>query len=102
AAIRLDPRYAGAYNGRAAAYTSRGEYEQAMVDHIEAIRLDPKVASVFADFAKLWVTDQSNRSVGGHLAVELATRACELSGWSDGSSLSMLAAAYAEIRNFPE
>jgi len=34
--------------------------------------------------------------------VELATRACELSGWSDGPSLSTLAAAYAEVGQFQE
>ena len=43
-AIRIDPKFALAYNGRGLAWTARGEYDKAIADYGEAIRLDPKFA----------------------------------------------------------
>ena len=43
-AIRLDPKRADAYVGRAGAHESKGEYDEAVADCSEAIRLDPKLA----------------------------------------------------------
>ena len=40
-AIRLDPKYAFAYNGRGNAYNGKGEYDRAIADYSEAIQLDP-------------------------------------------------------------
>jgi hypothetical protein len=36
----------------------------------------------------------------GKKAVEHATKACELTGWNEATSLDNLAAAYAECRDF--
>lgn len=41
-AIRLDPKYAHAYENRAKAYASKGDYDRANTDRNEAIRLDRK------------------------------------------------------------
>ena len=41
-AIRLDPNNASAYNNRGFAYGSKGDYDRAIADYTEAIRLDPK------------------------------------------------------------
>ncbi|HKQ79230.1 MAG TPA: tetratricopeptide repeat protein [Blastocatellia bacterium] len=40
-AIRLDPKYAMAYNNRGVAYVTKNEYDRAIADFSEAIRLDP-------------------------------------------------------------
>lgn len=40
-AIRRDPKYAEAYNGRAVTLALRGELDRAIVDCCEAIRLEP-------------------------------------------------------------
>lgn len=40
-AIRLDPKYAVAYNNRGSAYSSMGEFDKAIADYTEAIRLKP-------------------------------------------------------------
>jgi tetratricopeptide (TPR) repeat protein len=40
-AIRLDPTYADAWNGRAIVWHATGKYEQAVADFTEASRLDP-------------------------------------------------------------
>jgi Tfp pilus assembly protein PilF len=41
-AIRIDPQYAQAYNGRAVTYALLGQPERALADCSEAIRLEPK------------------------------------------------------------
>jgi len=46
-AIRLDPKYAGAYNIRGWAYARKGEYDKAIADCTEAIRLDPEFAGAY-------------------------------------------------------
>ncbi len=46
-AIRLDPKYAIAYNNRGIAYRAKGDNDRAIADYSEAIRLDPKYAVAF-------------------------------------------------------
>jgi len=46
-AIRLDPKYAIAYNNRGNAKAGLGQYEESIADLDEAIRLDPKDALVY-------------------------------------------------------
>lgn len=41
-AIRLDPGYAEAYNGRGVTYALRGQLARAIADCCEAIRLSPQ------------------------------------------------------------
>ena len=43
-AIRLDPKYAAAYNNRGIAWSAKSEYDMAIADYGEAIRLDPGLA----------------------------------------------------------
>ncbi len=46
-AIRLNPKYAEAYDYRGQTYNEKGEYDKAIVDFTEAIRLDPKYAKTY-------------------------------------------------------
>ena len=46
-AIRLDPRGASAYAGRADAWRCARDYDKAIADYTEAIRLDPKDARIY-------------------------------------------------------
>ena len=45
--IRLDPKYAAAYNNRGIVYQDKREYDKAFSDYDEAIRLDPKYAVAY-------------------------------------------------------
>jgi tetratricopeptide (TPR) repeat protein len=47
-AIRLNPKQAIYYAGRAAGYCGVGEYDQAITDCSQAIRLDPELAEAYA------------------------------------------------------
>ena len=42
-AIRLDPKYADAWNNKGTALNNQGKYDEAIKAYDEAIRLDPKL-----------------------------------------------------------
>jgi serine/threonine-protein kinase len=101
-AIRLDPESDGAYYNRAHAYADKKEYAKAIADYNEAIRLAPEDASSHTSLAWLLATCPQAEFRDGQRAVELATRACELSDWKDANDLENLAAAYAECGRFDD
>jgi tetratricopeptide (TPR) repeat protein len=45
--IRTNPDSAAAYNGRGAAYASKGDFDRAIADYAQAIALDPKFAGAY-------------------------------------------------------
>ncbi len=47
AALKLDPQFAGAYNGRCAARIAKGVYGLAIADCDQAIQIDPKYAYAY-------------------------------------------------------
>jgi tetratricopeptide (TPR) repeat protein len=99
-AIRIDPSYAIAYVGRGLGWRAKMEYDKAIADYDEAIRLDPKDAAAYNSRACLWATCPDEKYRDGNKALESATRACELSKWSDAIKISTLAEAYAEAGNY--
>jgi tetratricopeptide (TPR) repeat protein len=99
-AIRLDPTYAGAYRTRSMAWASKEEYGKAIADSDEALRLDPNGVDGLALSAWLRATCAEARYRDGKRAVELATKACELSNWKIAMYVGVLAAAYAETGDF--
>src|SRR4029077_18741739 len=74
----------------------KNDYDQAVIDHIEAIRLCPRAAEAYTNFARFWASCPDPDRRDGKVAVELALRACELSDWEDWGCLYTLAAAYAQ------
>src|SRR5262249_4340560 len=101
-AIRLDPRKADAYGPRGAAHAQKKEYARAISDCTEAVFLDPADSLHMALLASLLASCPQDSLRDGKRAVEIATRACELSGWKDTSALDALAAACAECGAFKE
>jgi len=47
-----------------------------------------------------WAASDNAKDRDGELALEAATKACELSGWGNSTFLDTLATAYAEIGDF--
>ena len=76
------------------------EYDSAIADFVEAIRLDPRSAEAYNVRAWVWATCPDAKYRDGTRAVESATRSCELSGWKDANDIDTLAAACAEAGDF--
>ena len=57
-AIRLDPKFAGAYYYRGLALATEHEHDKAIDDFNEAIRLDPKHARAFHNRGDVWSDKQ--------------------------------------------
>ncbi len=99
-AIRLNPGDAGAHNNRGAARQLKRDYEGAIADFSDAIRLDPNHQKSYDALAWILATCPTDRLRNGARAVELATKACDLSQGRDPRSIGTLAAAYAEAGDF--
>ena len=99
-AIRIDPQQAAFHGNRGIAWYKQGQYDKASADWNAAIRLDPKDLHSHYALAWLLATCPDDKYRDGKRAVELATNACEVSGWKNAYGVGALAAAYAESGDF--
>jgi tetratricopeptide (TPR) repeat protein len=100
-ALQLDPSV-DLYNARAEMRYYAGDYAAAISDHIEALKLDPHNPDTFNCLAWIWSTCPDPEFRNGQRAKDCATRACELSEWSEPIYLDTLAAAYAECGDYDQ
>ncbi|AMV23224.1 Tetratricopeptide repeat protein [Gemmata sp. SH-PL17] len=92
--------HAPAQLNRGWAYELKGEYKKAIADYEVLLRLGPDLPQVLNNFAWLKATCPDATFRDGKRAVELAKRACELTGNREGEYLDTLAAAHAESDDF--
>jgi Flp pilus assembly protein TadD len=100
-AIRLDPKYARAHYQLGMALRARRDVDGAVAAYRQAIRLEPKFALPHNDLAWVLATDPDGVR-DGKQAVEHATTACELTGWTNPYCLDTLAVAYAEVGDYDQ
>ena len=86
--------------GRGSYFSERGHHSRASAAYEEAIRLDPEDYVSLNALAWLLATCPEAKLRDGKRAVELATRACDLTSRNDAGLLDTLAAAHAEAGNF--
>jgi tetratricopeptide (TPR) repeat protein len=91
-----------ALTNRGLVESRRGNWQKAIEDYVDAIRLQPKLASAHNNLAWLLATCPIDALRNGHEAVEHATYACEATGWSRPNCVGTLAAAYAEVGDFQQ
>ena len=99
-AIRLNPKQAPHVNNHGLIIYGRAEFESALADVEKAIRLDPNDPSPQQGRAWILTACPVPRIRNGEQAVVSATRACELTKWSESRYLATLAAAYSEKGDF--
>ncbi len=99
-AIQLNPRYKEAYDTRGEAYAAKGAYGKATADYEKALQLDPEFVPSYNNLAWLKATCPLPAFRDGRKAVEVATKACDLTHWKNQASLDTLAAACAEAGDF--
>ncbi|MCS7272107.1 MAG: tetratricopeptide repeat protein, partial [Gemmataceae bacterium] len=88
------------YNRRAEMYYYAGEYAAALRDHMQALKLDPHNPQTLNMLAWIWSTCPDPEFRNGPRAKECATRACELTEWSEPGLIDTLAAACAECGDY--
>jgi tetratricopeptide (TPR) repeat protein len=99
-AIRLNPIFAGSFTNRGNVWGAKKVYDKAIKDYDEAIRLNPKNVIALNNNAWFLAVCPGKRYRDGKKALELATRACELTEWKAPVLFDSLAAAYAETGDF--
>ena len=100
--LRLKPNHLGALNNLALACLKLGRADEAIAHYREALRLQPDSVESLNNLAWALAACPDARLRNGTEAVTLATRACELTGYTNPMALTALAAAYAETGQFPE
>lgn len=101
-AIRLDTKDSQLYFLRGIARKMKRSFGEAIKDFGESIRLDEQNAQAINWLARVYAACPDNKLRDGKKAIELATKACELTDWKNGSYIDTLAAACAETRNWDQ
>ncbi len=99
-AILVNPDNAEAMNKLALLLAPQGHLPEAIALLQEAIRLAPQQPAGLKNLAWIYATCPDHRFRNGLQAVELARRACELSGWNNAPYRQTLADAYVEARDW--
>lgn len=101
-AVRLDPSKGMYYMNRGMLRLERGDADGAASDALKAADTKAEGAPrLLNNVAWRLATSPDDRTRNGQRAVELATRACELTGWTN-TYMDTLAAAHAENGDFSE
>jgi serine/threonine-protein kinase len=98
-AIRLNRNFLAAHLNLGIVLQIKGDLAAVETEYCETVRLFPKSGSPHGNLAWFLATGPE-RVRDGKRAVELATRACELTEWKNAVFLDTLAAAYAEVGEF--
>ena len=101
-AVRLQPDYAGALNNLAISCKKLGRISEAIAHYREAIRWQPDSIEALNNLAWILAAHPEAKFRNGTEAVELATRACELTKYQNPVTLTTVAAAYGEAGKFSE
>ena len=91
--VRLSPEFEQAYAIRAAAWAGKKDFDKALSDCNEAVRINPKSGLGYSIMASLLATCPNAAYRNGQKAVEYATKACERTNRKVADCLDTLAAA---------
>jgi tetratricopeptide (TPR) repeat protein len=98
--IESNPKLESAYYNRGNVYNQKELYDQAISDYNKALEINPSYGKAYNNLAWMLATAKASGFRDGKRAVELALKACELSGWENPGYLDTLAAAYARVGDF--
>lgn len=99
-AIRLDPKDAFSRYNRGVIHYQRAEYAKALADFDEVVRLAPEspaISGAYEKRASIRSTCEDAQFLNARLAVESASKACQLTAWKDVECLMTLALAQSAL-----
>ncbi len=99
-AIELDPASWMAHYNLATVLEAEGKIEEAIKEYETTISRNPREPLAFNNLAWIKATSIKESLRDGKKAVELASKACELTEWKDAEFADTLAAACAEAGNW--
>ena len=99
-AIEIDEGNFPCRRGRSDAEIAIGDHAAALTDLEKALELEPDDPGVLNNLAWLLATSPDEAIRDGKRAIELATKACEVTKWKQPHIISTLAAGYAETGDF--
>ncbi|MEX0937426.1 MAG: tetratricopeptide repeat protein [Pirellulales bacterium] len=98
--LESDPKDARALRNRGDAKLSLGLHAEAIEDYQAALEVAPDNSGLLNNLAWVLATSPKDELRDGKRAIELATKASEVTDHKEGHILSTLAAAYAESGDF--
>lgn len=98
--IRGDKENAGYLRGRGDANLSLSKHKEAIADYEAALELDSEDDGVLNNLAWVLATAGDEKNRDGARAIELATKAAEITEFKEAHILSTLASGYAEAGDF--
>ncbi len=101
-ALQIEPDYANAHYNLAIALVQKGRVTDAITHYQQALQIWPNYWQAQNNLALLLATLPQASQRDGPKAVELATKAVQITGEDNPIVLGTLAAAYAEAGRFPE
>ena len=96
----LNPLNADAYYNRGHTWQKKREYDKAIADFNQALRIDPTDAAAYNELAWLYATCPDEKCRDGKKAVENAEKAYQLTEGKNLGYIDTLAAAHAENGDF--
>ena len=100
AVLQKQPDNAIALRGRGDALLSMGRQADAIADYQKALKIEPDDTGALNNLAWVLATSPDEKLRDGKRAIELATKACELTEYKAAHILSTLGAGYAETGDF--
>lgn len=95
-ALKLDAGNWNAHYGRADALLSIGKHVEAVADYEVALKEQPMHSGILNNLAWVLATSPKDEVRNGKRAIELGTKACEVTEYKKPHIISTLAASYAE------
>jgi len=97
-AIALQQNHPSLYVQRGEMYYRTHDYVKAMADSKKALELKHDDSATYNAMTWLLATSPDPKVRDGKKAIELSTKACELSKWKDAETIDTVAAAYGSGR----
>jgi tetratricopeptide (TPR) repeat protein len=101
-AVEIKPDYAAAHKNLGEALEEQGKFQEAIGHWRQAVRLQPHHVAYLYRLAWALATSPATGARNGSEALEIARRAAALSHDREPTVLDALAAAYAEVGQFPD